>query len=182
MKNNKEVGANPMFGLTESEMDMYRIMAQDFAIRDVVPQLLSNSHIITPLIIRNGKEVPDKDFVKDMVQDIEISVTLTTISMAVDYAHLQVESDKEEEDIIKHLHEKYENNLTNQFIRYGICFSSDVITEIIGQIVLELPYLYMGVIEDEDFDEDSFLEEKMEAYNNYLLGNFPKKEVDEEDN
>lgn len=170
-----------MFGLTESEMDTYRSMAQDFAVRDVVPLLLSKSQIITPLIVHNGKQVPDKDFVKDMVQDIEISVTLTTVSMAVDYAHLQVESDKEEEEIIKHLHTKYENNLTSQFIRYGICFSSDVITEIVGQIVLELPYLYMAVIEDEDFDEDSFLEEKMEAYNNYLLENFSEEEIDEEE-
>jgi len=170
-----------MFGLTEEEMDLYRDLAQDFAVRDVAPQVVGNSKFITPLIMVEDKPTPNRVYVQQLVTDIETIITLTASHMAYDYAHLQCESDMEEQEIIKYLHTKYEDYVVMQFIKYGITFTLDTITEIVGSIILELPYLYVSVIQDEDFDEDDFLEEKLQAYNDYLNENFAEEEEEEEE-
>lgn len=170
-----------MFGLTEKEMNLYKDLAQDFAVRDVTPIIISKAKVMTPLVQKGDNSVPDMEYVKLILHDIETIITITAAHMAYDYAYLQAESDKKEEEIIKHLHEKYDNYLFTQFIRYGLAHTLDVISEIIGEIILELPYLYISVIEDENFDEDTFLEEKMDAYERYLEENFPDYEEEEEE-
>lgn len=168
-----------MFGLTQQEMDLYNFLVQDFAIRDVTPIVVSKSKFITPLMDNGkGKKVPNSAYVNQLVQDIETIITITAMSIAMEYAHLQAESEKSEKEIIEYLHTKYEDHLVMQFIRYGVTFSTDVLSEIIGEIIIELPYLYINAIEDENFNEDSFLEEKMEAYSKYLDDNFNDFEFD----
>jgi hypothetical protein len=168
-----------MFGLSEQEMDLYRDLTQDFAVRDVAPQIVSKSHFMTPLIKQGEELVPSRAFINQLVTDIETIITITASHMAYDYAHLQTELEMSEEDIIKHLHKKYESYVIQQFIKYGITFTEDTVLEIVGYIILELPYLYVSVIEDEEFDEDEFLEEKLAAYNDYLNENFSDEEEEE---
>jgi hypothetical protein len=163
-----------MFGLKEHELDRYIAITQDFAVQDVTPLVISNSKFITPLLRENDKKYPDADFVIDLIADVETIITLTATHIAYEYAYLQSELEQKEEDIIKHLHTKNEDYLISLFIKYGISFTEDVLIEIIGGVILELPYLYGAVLMDENFDEDKFLEEKLEAYNQYLNENFPK--------
>jgi len=162
-----------MFGLTEQEISLYKDLTQDFAVRDVSPMILSKAGFITPILEdEEGEEVPDTEYANQLLADIETIITLTATHMSYDYAFLQAESDKSEEEIINDLHDKYDASLVTQFIKYSITFTTDVINRILGEIILELPYLYMSVIEDESFDEDAFLEEKMKAYDKYLNDNF----------
>lgn len=170
-----------MFGLTEQEMDLYRDLAQDFAVRDVTPQIISSSKFITPGTLQGEELVPNTLFVRQLVTDVETIITLTASHMAYDYAHLQCDSTMREPEIIKHLHQKYEDYLYMQLIKYAIAFTADAVAEIVGEIILELPYLYVAVIQDEEFDEDDFLEEKLQAYNEYLNDNFSEEDDDEED-
>lgn len=172
-----------MFGLTEQEMDFYRITVQDYAVRDVTPMIVGNAKFVTPIIEHEGEDIPDAEYVNKLVTDVEIVITLTALNMALDYAYLQSDSDKEEKEIIKNLHEKYDTFLINQFIRYGVSFTEEVLSEILGQILLELPFLYLMAIQDEDFDDDQFLIDKMEAYEEYIESNLleDEEEVDEEE-
>lgn len=173
-----------MFGLTEQEMDSYKIIVQDYAVRDVTPMVVGSAKFITPVIEQEGKESPDTEYVNKLVTDVEIVITLTALHMALDYAYLQSDSNKKEKEIVKSLHVKYETFLINQFIRYGVSFTEEVLSEIIGQILLELPYLYLMAIQDEDFDDDQFLIDKMEAYEEYIestLLDEDEGEVDEEE-
>jgi hypothetical protein len=169
-----------MFGLNEQEMDLYKDLAQDFAVRDVAPKVVSNSRFITPLVEgEGGKDTPDVLFIRQLLTDIETIITITASHMAYEYAHLQCESEQPEEEVVRILHTKYEDHLVSQFIKYGIAFTQGILKEIIGDIILELPYLYMTVIEDKDFNADDFLEEKLEAYNKYLDENFSEVEDEE---
>lgn len=170
-----------MFGLTEQEMDLYRDLAQDFAVQDVAPTVIGNSKFITPATTKGDKLIPDAAFVNQIVTDVETTITLTASHMAYDYAYLQCESSMSEQEIIKHLHQKYEDYVVTQFIKYGIVFTADITKEIVGGIILELPYLYVSVIQDEEFNEDDFLEEKLAAYNDYLNENFASEDVDEDE-
>lgn len=170
-----------MFGLTEDEMELYKDLAQDFAVRDVAPMIVSNSTFMVPVISNGGKNAPSVQYAKELVTDLETIITLVAAHMAYDYAHLQGETDLDEAEVIQHLHSKYEHYLINQFIKYGLTFSTDATTEIVGGIILELPYLYVAVIEDDDFDDDAFLEEKLSAYNEYLNENFSDIEEDDGD-
>jgi hypothetical protein len=168
-----------MFGLTEQEMDLYRDLAQDFAVEHVAPTVKKQSQFMTPVVLKGDKYIPNTVFLGQLLTDIETIVTLTAKDMAYDYAFFQAESDMKEAEIIKHLHEKFESYVLLQFVKYGITFSTDVLSEIVGEIILELPYLYVSAIEDDEFDEDEFLEERLIAYNDYLDKNFTKPEDDD---
>ena len=169
-----------MFGLTEEEMDLYRDFAQDYAVMSLAPKIKSNSQFITPVTVQDSDRVPDLEFLRQLLTDIETVITITTTNMAYEYAHLQCEMELSEDEIVQHLHNKYQDYLIKNFIKYGIAFTEDVIKEIVGEIILELPYLYMSAIQDESFDEDEFLEKRMYAYNDYLNENFLMDE-DEDD-
>lgn len=170
-----------MFGLTEQEMNLYRDLAQDFAIVNVAPKIKKRSQFITPLTPKGSEMVPDMNYLRMVLTDLETIITLTATNMAYEYAHLQCETDLSEHEVIKHLHNKYEDYVFIQFVKYGIAPTSDIMSEIAGEIILELPYLYAEAIEDEDFDDDKFLEERLQAYNDYLDENFSYPDDDDED-
>lgn len=167
-----------MFGLTEVEMERYKELAHNFAVQDVTPMIMSKSIIAAPLKAGASKPSPDAEFVQHLVLDIETVITLTVFSMAYEYAYLQT-TDMDELDIIKHLHHKYDGYLVMQFIKYCVAFTPEIIQEILGEIVLELPYLYSAAIEGDYFDEDAFLEEKLDAYSDYLAEYFSDVDAEE---
>jgi hypothetical protein len=170
-----------MFGLTEQEMDSYRMSAQDFAVQDLTPQIVSNAKYMTPIIEQNGERVPNKLYVAKLVSDIESIIILTATHMAYDYAYLQAESDMQELEIIKHLHEKYEDSVFKYFIKIGVACTPDIYTEIVSEVILELPWLYSKAMNEEKFNVEEFLESKLEAYNDYLNENFNDEDDDDED-
>lgn len=170
-----------MFGLTEQEMDSYRSLAQDFAIQEATPRIVSNSKFMTPVLKQGDELMPDRNFLSQILTDLETIITLTATHMSYEYAHLQCDSDLTETQIIERLHANYEDYVLIQMIKYGLAFTTEVIAEIVGEIVLELPYLYVAVVEDEDFDEDEFLEEKLAAYDAYLDKNFAHDEGEDEE-
>lgn len=175
-----------MFGMTASEMTVYREMSQYHAINTIAPIIIEESEFVAPLIEGNKSKrpKPDMEHVKQVVTDINSIITMTTIHTAYEYAHMQTEIEKDESDIIAQLHTKYETYLINQFIDYGITFGVEAIARIIGEIIIELPYIYSSAIEDVKFNPDTFLEENMEAYEKYLGDNFPnflEERDDEED-
>lgn len=161
-----------MFGLTEQEMDFYRMSAQDFAVQDVTPQIVSNAKYMTPIIEQNGERVPNKAYVIKLVADIEAVIVLTATHMAYEYAYLQAESEMEELEIIKFLHIKYEDSMFRYFIKIGVACTAEVMTEVVGEIILELPWLYSRAMDEEKFNVEDFLESKLEAYNDYMNENF----------
>ncbi|ALA07602.1 hypothetical protein BC01_010 [Bacillus phage BC01] len=170
-----------MFGLSEKDFDEYRDLAQDFAVEELTPNILSGAKLITPLVEKDGKLLPIPSHINKMLSDLETIITLTTVNMACDYADLVTKLELTEADIIKHLHEKYEIYVTNQFIKYCLCFTTEASDLIVGEIILELPYLYVDAISDEDFDGDKYLEDKLKAYNDYLDNNPVFSEEDEEE-
>lgn len=157
-----------MFGFTDYEMDIYRDLAQDFAVNEVAPNVIKQATFIVPAYIIDNQKAIDRTHLGQMTNDIEKIITFTASHMAYEYANMQCELDWEETEIIKHLHHKYEDYLVIQFIKYGLGFTLDILTEIIGGIILELPYLYVSVMEDDDFDDEQFMEEKLGAYNEYM--------------
>ena len=170
-----------MFGLTDQEMESYRSFAQNFAVEELTPQVVTDSELLAPVLVKGEKMYPDMPFVNQLVTDLETIVTITTTTMAYDYAHLQSESDLLENEIIEKLHNKFETFVLNQFIRYGVVFTQEAITRIVSQTILELPYMYAAVMGDEEFNEDTFLEERLQAYNDYLDSNFGEDDLTEED-
>lgn len=169
-----------MFGLTEQEMDNFRGLAQDFAVTNVAQEVIKSAQFIIPVTHEDDKTIPNTMYLSHLLTDLEFIITLTAMNMSYEYAHLQCETNLNEEEIINYLHNKFEDFLFRQFIKYGLAPTSDVMSEVVGEIILELPYLYAEAIEDEDFDEDAFLEEKLKAYNKYLDENFSYP--DDEDN
>ncbi|QXN70650.1 hypothetical protein SP3_00172 [Bacillus phage fHSPT3] len=170
-----------MFGLTEQELDNYRSLAQDFAVQDLSPSVVTAAQIMTPATQENGETVPDMEFIEKLVTDIETVATLTVSHMAYDYAHLQSDINLSEDEIVEKLENKYETYVINQFIKYGIVSSSDAASDIVIQTLLELPYLYSRAVEDDSFDEDSFLEERLEAYNSYIEKYYGDAKEEEDD-
>jgi len=161
-----------MFGLTEHEMESFLTGMQTFAIQEAAHSVVTGARFMTPATQKGEKLIPDTSFFKLLVTDIETIITLTATSMAYEYAHLQHEGKLGEHEIVKHLHTKYDTNVLNQFIKYGLVSTTDVIPDIVGTLVLELPYIYSEVREDEEFSEDDFLAERLEAYDEYLDTNF----------
>lgn len=169
-----------MFGLTEHEMEIYRMSAQDFAVQDVTPQIVSNAIFMTPIISRQGEKVPDREHVIKMISDVEEIVTLTATHMAYEYAYLQAESDMEELEIIKFLHDKYIDSVFVYMIKIGIACPEEALTEIVSEIILELPWLYSRALDEDKVNVEEFLESKLDAYNSYMQ-EFPSDLEAEED-
>lgn len=169
-----------MFGLTEQEIEIYRMSAQDFAVQDVTPQIVSNATFMTPIISRQGEKVPDREHVIKMVSDVEEIVVLTATHMAYEYAYLQAESDMEELEIIKFLHDKYIESVFVYMIKIGIACPEEALTEIVSEIILELPWLYSRALDEDKVNVEEFLESKLDAYNNYMQ-DFPSDLEDDED-
>jgi len=169
-----------MFGFEEYKMEMYLDCAQDYAVQEVAPKVLQNSKFIVPATMKGKEVVANATVYKQLLTDVETIVTLTMTSAAYNYAFLQAESEMAEEAIIKHLHDKYDSYVLMQFIKYGIAFTSEAITEIVGEIILELPYLF-GDCLDEDDEEGKELEKRLEAYNEYLDTYFYTETVTDED-
>lgn len=161
-----------LFGLTEMEMETYKGTIQDYAINDVVPLVINGSRFLTPVLDEeetvSGEPEPDKDHIQGIITDVEISVTMTAIYMAYDYANNQKTEEQSEESLVKHLHEKYKDHLMAQFVKYGVSSSNSVISKVISELVLEMPYTYVESIDDEEFSDELFLEDRLEAHNNYL--------------
>jgi len=170
-----------MFGLSEIELDDYREIAQDFAVSELTPMIVEEAKLLTVLIEKDGKLLPLPSYINKMIGDLEQIITLTTVNMACDYAGLVSEMKLKEAEIIKHLHEKYESYVTKQFIKYNLCFTVESADRIVGEIILELPYLYVDAVDNEEFDGDKYLEEKLVAYNEYLETNPIFGEEDEEE-
>ncbi|AHN66537.1 hypothetical protein Bcp1_060 [Bacillus phage Bcp1] len=172
-----------MFGLTEKELDRYKDLVQTYAIRDLATDVIEDSTLLVDLIVKDGKYYPVPSFLNALVADIEIVLTVNALHTAYDYAHLQTDVNMSEIAIIQHLHNKYENEIINQFIRYGIAFSADVVEEAMTYLIVELPYLYLQAIDNEDFDKDKFLEDRIKAYEDYLfeIGEAGDDEDEEED-
>lgn len=170
-----------MFGLSEEELDVYREIAQDFAVAELTPMIVEEAKLISIWTEQNGKLLPVPSYVNKMVSDLEQIITLTTVNMACDYAGLVSELKLTEAEIIQHLHEKYESSVTRQFIKYNLCFSVESADRIVSEIILELPYLYVDSVTNEEFDGDKYLEEKLQAYNDYLENNPVFAEEDEEE-
>lgn len=169
-----------MFGLSEGEMETYQEVVQNFAVTEVTPKICETAIMVLQAYKFGDIVAPALADVVSMKRDIESVVTLTSIHMSYEYAHLQCEMEMDEADVIKQLHTKYETYVINQFIKYGLGFTVDTIGHVVGEIMLELPYLYVQAIEDDNFDDDLFLEEKLEAYNNYLDKYFSKKDEDKD--
>lgn len=165
-----------MFGLTEHEMESYLSSMQAFAIQEAAHSVVTGAKFMMPATQKGEKLVPDTTFFKLLVTDIETIITLTATSMAYEYAHLQHEAKLDEHEIVKHLHTKYDSYVLKQFIQYGLASTVDVVPDIVGTLVLELPYIYAEVMEDEEFDEKDFLAERLEAYDEYLDTNFYTEE------
>lgn len=170
-----------MFGLTEKELDRYKDLVQTYAIRDLATDVIEDSTLLVDLIVKDGKYYPVPSFLKTLVTDIEIVLTVNALHTAYDYAHLQTDVNMSEIEIIQHLHDKYETAMINQFIRYGVAFSADVVEEAMTCLIVELPYLYLQAIENEDFDKEKFLEDRIKAYENYLFEIGEAEEDDDED-
>ncbi|AIW03352.1 hypothetical protein CPT_Mater195 [Bacillus phage Mater] len=171
-----------MFGLTEQELASYRSMAQNFAIEEVTPKVVTGTEILAPIVKKGEKITADMQFVSKLVTDIETIITLTAVDMSYEYAHLQCDSDMTEEAIIDFLHKSFEDRVITQMISYGVVASSDAAVAIVKEIILELPYMYVAAIEDEELDEDEFLEERLAAYNTYIDTHFADdKELEDED-
>lgn len=171
-----------MFGLNEQEMELYRDFTHDFAVKEVAPKIVGHAQFITPAVKQGDEYIHDSSYLRFMILDVETIITLTAVNMAYEYAYLQSEDKLSEKEIINHLHEKYDSYINTQFIKYAIACSSDVSKQIVGDIILELPYIYVSIFEEDNFDEEDFLDKKLEAYNEYLNENFSfdEEELDEE--
>jgi hypothetical protein len=169
-----------MFGLNEQEMELYRDFTHDFAVKEVAPKIVGHAQFLTPAVKQGDEYVHDSSYLRCMILDVETIITLTAVNMGYEYAYLQSEDDKTEKEIIDHLHEKYDSYINTQFIKYAVACSADVTKQIVGDLILELPYIYVSIFEDENFDEEDFLEKKLEAYNDYLNENFTDEELDED--
>lgn len=168
-----------MFGLTEEDMDLYKELTQNFAVEVVAPMIGQQSKFITHMVTQDGKEQPDKVHINRLVTDVETVITLTVAHMAYDYAYLQYEGTKEV-DILKRLHNKYDTYLMSQFIKYGITFTTDVFGEVLGSILSDLPFIYASVTDD-DINDEEYIGEKLEAYDQYIQECFSEEEEEEEE-
>ncbi|AYJ75141.1 hypothetical protein BSP36_054 [Bacillus phage BSP36] len=167
-----------MFGLSDKELIAYRNTIHDYVLDDLSPYIIEKVVYMAPFITKDGERTPDLQFVSTLVRDVENVILLAISAMSYEYAHLQCDLDLNEKDIIERLHYKYDNFIVHKFIQKGIAFSPEIVTEIIGDAILQLPYIYVNAIEDEDFDEDSFLEERADAYSAYIDENFTEEEDD----
>jgi len=171
-----------MFGFTEQELERYKDLVQTYAIRDLAADIVHGAGLIVELVEKDGKYYPVTSSFKTLVTDIEIVLTVNALHMAYDYAHLQDDIEKTEEDIIKYLHDKYETKVINQFIRYGIVTSANVAETVVMEVILELPYLYSLAFKDkESFDGDAFIEERLYAYDEYIENMGAEEEDDDDD-
>jgi len=165
-----------MFGLSEYELETYKSLTQDFAITEAAPTLASKAQFMVPAEVRGEKIIPDMPYLNQMKTDFETIVTLTATSMAYDYAHLLAESTLKDSEIIDKIYSKHESYVLMQFIKYGIVFTDESIREIVGIIILELPYLYMAVIEEDELEVDDEVEARLEPYYDYVQENYPQEE------
>lgn len=163
-----------MFGLTEQEMNNYRDSVQFFA-GELATNIIGSSKFLAPIYREGDYVVPDMDALEDFIDDIEDILKPMTINMAYEYAHLQCESELTESEIIKKLIDKYKEYLFTEMLDIGLAFTEDVINKVPVEIVLELPYLYVDVIDPERADEDdkdNMLEERLDAYTKYIKDTF----------
>lgn len=163
-----------MFGLNEQEAELYKDAMQDYAVREITPAIVSKSSFIVPALDEYADKIePDSEFAKTLLNDIELIITQTTTHIAYDYANMQCDESLGEEEILRKLHNKYESYVMSQFIKFGITFTTESLRDIVGEIIIELPYIYSASVTSPDFDEVKFFEDKMGAYEKYIEENFP---------
>jgi hypothetical protein len=158
-----------MFGLTDSEMENYRNNVLEFAMRDITPSIISDSRFIIPAAMHEGQLIADGAHMAHLKLDLEKIITMVTMDAAYEYADLQCEGELSEAEMIEKIHNHHSSLLVTRFIQYAVSFTTEVIDTIMGFIIPELPYLYSYAIEDDNFDEDLFLDERLDAYESYVL-------------
>jgi hypothetical protein len=157
-----------MFGLTDSEMENYRNIVQDFAVQELTTHIASSAIFAAPATVKDDVVYYDSSYVQHLVMDIEKIATLVMMDAAYEYADLQCDSELTETEIVGKLDKYYSNQIVVKCFQFGVAFTTEFVDEMIGIMIPELPYLYATAIEDENFDEDDFLEERLDAYNIYL--------------
>ncbi|AMQ66582.1 hypothetical protein BH753_gp100 [Bacillus phage Shbh1] len=161
------------YGLNEDELTTYKQLVQLYTNEGILPSVTESIPFMIPT---NKHGEPDEVFLASLLKDVELSVTLSVVYMSLEYADLQC-SDKSEEDIVEYLRVKYENYLSTELLNRRVCFSWETVSDVIIEALLELPYMYVNSVENLEFDEDKFLEERLLAYDKYITLEF----LDEED-
>lgn len=155
-----------MFGFTEESFDLYKKAVTHTILEEVLPSLMDRTSFIAPA--DKGMKAQNNVVAMGIFMDIQLITALAASQIAYDYASMQDEGDKSEEEILEMLHIKYLDYVEKNLVQEGVCFSVDAPTEIVGDILLELPYIYADYNTSEGFDQLTYLEERAESYNNYV--------------
>lgn len=161
-----------MFEMTEREMEIYVNSAQDYVRTTIMLIFEQESQIVAPGYRTETGVKVDPTFLASILKDVEAAVTMTFTPMVYDYADFQKDyrdtyGDNEHE-IVDNLREKYEGHLMNQFIKYGVVFTSDIIDVVLDELILELPFLYSAAVYEDIDESDVFLDDRLYAYEELL--------------
>lgn len=161
-----------MFDMTEREMEIYINSAQDYVRTTIMLIFEQESQIVAPGYRTETGVKVDPTFLASILKDVEAAVAMTFTPMAYDYADFQKDyrdtyGDNEHE-IVDNLREKYEGHLMNQFIKYRVVFTSDIIDIVLDELILELPFLYSAAVYEDIDESDVFLDDRLYAYEELL--------------
>lgn len=158
-----------MLGLNEKDLEIYLDCLQEFSRTTIMDLFNGVATMLMPVKTHeDGTEELDQKFSSEVVKDVETVVVITSIAMGYEYAHLQLDPNKEEYDIIHHLDDKYDGFIVNQLLKYGLVFTTDIVDAIKQELIMELPYIYQASQSAEDFDPDEFLDIRLPAHEMYM--------------
>lgn len=149
-----------MLGLNEQDLEIYLNSLQDFSQTTMMDLFIGVAKVLMPDL--------DESFASNVERDVETVIIVTAIAMGYEYAHLQLDPNKEEYDIIHHLDDKYDGFIVNQLIKYGLVFTTNIVDAIKQELIMELPYVYQASKSAEDFDPDEFLDIRLPAHEMYM--------------
>lgn len=173
-----------MLGLNEKDLEIYLNSLQDFSKTTIMDLFHGVATMLMPVKTHeDGTEELDQKFSSEVVKDVESICVITAIAMGYEYAHLQLDIDKEEYDIIQHLDKKYDGFIVSQLLKYGLSFTTDIIDAIKQELIMELPYIYQASQSAEGFDPDEFLDIRLPAHEMYMdevIEGFLEDDLEEE--
>lgn len=174
-----------MFGLTESQFNRYKNLVKDFAQGEIFDDITANSLTLTPMVKKKGdtKFTIDQQFFIYLHDDVRMSVLGTFIDMSYTYADMRSEKEEplEDKEIYEQLHYKYIDSLFNEFVQCGLSTTSETLKELVGTMIIEIPFLYEASARDlEEVSEEDLPDE--EAYNYYMEYILYPPEDSEEEN
>ncbi|AZF89170.1 hypothetical protein Goe5_c00620 [Bacillus phage vB_BthM-Goe5] len=156
----------------EKELDIMLDAVQEYAEINLIKTFEEDAKELASIFEVHGVKFRDRRFNESVRDEAKLVITTSMLRLANEYADYQ-DANYEyvgafEELIVEMLDTKYSSHLKSQFVQHGIPYTDTMISNLITEMILELPFAYANAFCDNEKGYEMFLSEVLHAYHEKL--------------